>query len=141
MSLLNKNITLENLNSNWRSNIVQHIGIEYTEIGDDFLSGKMPVDERTMQPMNILHGGASVVLAETLGSVASYLCIDSTTKIPVGLDINANHIRSATKGYVYGKAKAVHIGRTTHVWQIEITDEEGKLVCTSRLTMAVIDKK
>lgn len=140
-SYLNKNISLETLNTSWRSNIVQHIGIEYTEIGDDFLSGKMPVDERTMQPMNILHGGASVVLAETLGSVASYLCIDTATKIPVGLDINANHIRSATKGYVYGKATAVHIGRTTHVWQIEITDEEGKLVCTSRLTMAVIDKK
>lgn len=141
MKIFQTDISIDELNNKWRGHIVNHIGIEYTEIGKDFLSGKMPVDTRTMQPMGILHGGASVVLAETLGSVASMLCVDTSKYITVGLDINANHVRSVSSGYVYGTAKAIHVGRSTHIWQIEITNEENKLVCTSRLTIAVIDKK
>lgn len=141
MKIFQTDITIDELNDKWRGHIVNHIGIEYTEIGDDFLCGKMPVDTRTMQPMGILHGGASVVLAETLGSVASILCVDTSKYITVGLDINANHVRSVSSGYVYGTAKAIHVGRSTQIWQIEITNEENKLVCTSRLTIAVIDKK
>lgn len=136
-----EHITVDLLNEKYRGNMVTYLDIEYTEIGDDFLIGKMPVDHRTMQPMNILHGGASVVLAETLGSVASVLCIDLTNKISVGLDINANHIKSARDGYVYGKAQIVHLGKSTHIWQIDITNENKELVCVSRLTVAVLDRK
>ncbi len=136
-----KHITIDLLNEKYRGNMITHLDIEYTEIGDNFLSGKMPVDHRTMQPMNILHGGASVVLAETLGSVASSLCIDLNKKISVGLEINANHIKSAHDGYVYGKAKIVHLGKSTHIWQIDLTNNKGELVCVSRLTVAVLDRK
>lgn len=136
-----KHITVDLLNEKYRGNMVTHLGIEYTEVGGDYLSGKMPVDHRTMQPMNILHGGASVVLAETLGSVASVLCIDLNNQISVGLEINANHIKSAREGYVYGKAQLVHLGKSTHIWQIDITNERGDLVCVSRLTIAVLDRK
>lgn len=134
-------ISVELLNEKYRGNMVTHLGIEYTEIGIDFLIGKMPVDYRTMQPMNILHGGASVVLAETLGSVASILCIDLNQKISVGLEINANHIKSVREGFVYGKAQIIHLGKSTHIWQIDITKESGELVCVSRLTIAVLDRK
>lgn len=134
-------ITVELLNEKYRGNMVSYLDIEYTEIGSDYLIGKMPVDHRTMQPMNILHGGASVVLAETLGSVASILCIDLNKKLSVGLEINANHIKSAKSGYVYGKAQIIHLGKSTHIWQIDITNETGELVCVSRLTVAVLDKK
>ncbi len=136
-----KDITIDLLNEKYRGNMITHLDIEYTEIGDDFLSGKMPVDHRTMQPMNILHGGASVVLAETLGSVASSLCIDLNKKISVGLEINANHIKSVHDGYVYGKAQIVHLGKSTHIWQIDLTNSKGDLVCVSRLTVAVLDRK
>ncbi len=115
-----------------------HLGIEFTEVGTDYLCAKMPVDERTKQPMGLLHGGASVVLAETLGSVAANCCVNIKTHFCVGLDINANHIRSATSGYVYGKTTPVHIGGTTQVWEIRITNEKGSLVCISRITMAVL---
>ena len=117
-----------------------HIGIEFLELGEDYLTAKMPVDERTKQPFGILHGGASVVLAETLGSVAATCVIDISKYLAVGLDINANHIRTVREGYVYGKAKPIHIGRKTHVWEIKIKNEENKLVCISRITMAIIDK-
>ena len=136
-----EHITIDLLNEKYRGNMVTYLDIAYTEIGDNFLSGKMPVDHRTMQPMNILHGGASVVLAETLGSVASSLCIDLNKKISVGLEINANHIKSARDGYVYGKAQIVHLGKSTHIWQIDITNNNGDLVCVSRLTVAVLDRK
>lgn len=128
--------TLERSN---QETLVAHVGIEFTEIGDDYLSARMPVDERTIQPAGILHGGASVVLAETLGSVASNLCVDEN-QYCVGLDINANHVRSAPKGsgYVYGTARPLHIGGSTHVWEILLKNEAGKLVCVSRLTMAVL---
>lgn len=131
--------TLEQLQARAKKSMVGHVGIEYTELGNDFLSGKMPVDERTMQPFGILHGGASVVLAETLGSAAASLTVNFSKKRCVGLEINANHIRPATNGFVYGTAQPLHIGRTTQIWQIKIKNEAGKLTCISRITVAVID--
>jgi len=116
--------------------LVSHLGIEITEIGDDFLTAKMPVDHRTHQPMGILHGGASVVLAETVGSIASNLAIDSE-HYAVGLEINANHLRPVSEGYVYGTARPIHLGKTTHVWSIDIVNDKGKKTCVSRITMAV----
>jgi 1,4-dihydroxy-2-naphthoyl-CoA hydrolase len=132
--------TVEVLNSFYPKNhIGDYIGIEFTEIGEDYITGKMPVDNRTRQPMGLLHGGASCVLAETLGSVGASLCIDQTKQVAVGLDINANHLRAAREGYVYGTAKPIHIGRSTQVWEIKIVNESNQLVCISRLTMAVKD--
>jgi 1,4-dihydroxy-2-naphthoyl-CoA hydrolase len=123
-----------------KGNMLEHLGIEITSIGDDSLEGIMPIDHRTVQPQGILHGGASVVLAESLGSIASNMIVDFNQFACVGLDINANHIRPVSKGKVRGVAKAIHIGKKTHVWGIEIFNEENKLVCISRLTMAVIEK-
>ena len=116
-----------------------HLGVEFTEIGDDFLKGRMPVDVRTRQPAGILHGGASCVLAETLGSWAAVLAVDKSKYHCVGLEINANHVRAATSGYVHGVARPLHLGRTTHVWDIRITNDAGKLVCVSRMTMAILE--
>ncbi|GAB4016949.1 hotdog fold thioesterase [Spirosoma migulaei] len=117
----------------------KHLGIEFTEAGEGYLMARMPVDKRTQQPFGILHGGASVVLAETLGSVASWMLLDDpNTQRAVGLEINANHLRAVREGWVYGRCTPIHTGRTTHVWDIRITDEQGKLVCVSRLTVAVI---
>lgn len=116
-----------------------HLGIEIIEVGDDFLRAKMPVDNRTRQPMGLLHGGASVVLAETLGSVAALLCIEEDNKSAVGVEINANHLRSARKGWVYGTATPVKIGRTLQVWNIDIRDEKDKLLCVSRFTAMAVD--
>lgn len=116
------------------------LGIEFTEISDDCIIARMPVDHRTVQPYRLLHGGASVALAETLGSVASTLCIeDLSKKMAVGVEINANHLRSARSGFVYGKVTPIRVGRTMHVWNIEIRDEQERLVCVSRLTVAVVD--
>jgi len=132
--------TLDSLQSFSNNTISQHLGIEFTEIGVDYIVAKMPVDHRTHQPFGILHGGASVVLAETLGSIASFLCLkDSKKQHAVGLEINANHIRSVKEGFVYGKVTPIHIGRLTHIWEIKITNEEDKLVCISRLTVAIVD--
>jgi 1,4-dihydroxy-2-naphthoyl-CoA hydrolase len=139
MAIWFKDYTLEELQARGRDTMVEHIGIELTEMGVDFLKGTMPVDHRTVQPMGILHGGASVALAETLGSLAANFVVDRDKKYCVGLDINANHIRSAKKGRVTGTARPLHLGSSTQVWSIEIVDEEGKLVCISRLTMAVLD--
>lgn len=122
-------------------NMVKHVGIEMTEIGDNFLAGTMPVDERTQQPFGLLHGGASCVLAETLGSVASNLVVDPNIKMAVGMSLTANYFRSATSGRVHGKAMPVHLGKTTHVWDIQITDEGGKLLSSLRLTTAIVDRK
>ncbi len=121
--------------------MVSHLGIEYTEVGENYICGKMPVDSRTTQPYGLLHGGASVVLAETLGSVGSNLCVDKEKYSCVGLEINANHLKSASSGYVYGRATIIHLGHKTHVWDVRITNEANQLVCISRLTVAVIDKK
>lgn len=117
----------------------RHIGIEFTEIGPDFLRGRMPVDDRTHQPYRILHGGASVALAETLGSYGATLVVDQSKYRVVGQEINANHIRGVASGFVIGTARPVHLGRRSHVWEIRITDEQDRLVCISRLTLAVLD--
>jgi 1,4-dihydroxy-2-naphthoyl-CoA hydrolase len=121
--------------------LVSHLGIEFVEYGDNYMIAKMPVDHRTVQPYRLLHGGASVALAETLGSVASTYNIDLSKKQAVGVEINANHLSSAREGsVVYGKVYPLRIGKTLHVWNIDITDEKGKLICVSRITIAIIDK-
>lgn len=132
--------TLESLSRMSKNTMMEHLGIEYTGVGPDSISARMPVDHRTHQPFGLLHGGASVVLAETLGSVAAYLCLDGAKQYAVGLDINANHIRSVKHGWVYGTTRPLHIGGKTQVWEIRITTEEGALVCISRITMAVLDR-
>jgi len=132
--------TVDMLNAAGKDTLVAHLGIEIIEIGVDFILAKMPVDHRTVQPMGLLHGGASVVLSETLGSLAASLLIDKSIEFPVGLEINANHIKSVKSGFVYGKASPIHVGRSTQIWQTEIRNEAGKLVCTSKLTVAIIKK-
>lgn len=141
MIWFNKDLKFENMYPLGKGTIGEHIGMEWVALGPDFLKARIPVDHRTIQPFGLLHGGASCVLAETLGSVASYLVIDSSKQICVGLEINANHIRSARKGFVTGTATPIHLGNSTHVWDIKITDEEERLICISRLTVAVLDKK
>jgi 1,4-dihydroxy-2-naphthoyl-CoA hydrolase len=126
------------LNAKRSGTLIEHLGIEFTEIGDDYIRGTMPVDARTRQPYGLLHGGASVALAETLGSTGSALCIDADEYQCVGQEINANHVRAARAGLVTGTARPVHLGGRTQVWSIEIVNEAGKLTCISRLTMAVI---
>ncbi len=135
--------TLEGLNASSDNAMASFLGIEFVASGDDFLTARMPVTERSVQPMRILHGGASVVLAETLGSVASILCIENLAQqTAVGLEINANHLRSVREGsYVEATVRPLHVGRTTHVWNIEIRNPEGKLTCTSRITVAIVAQK
>ncbi len=133
--------TLEGINAFSKNTMTDHIGIEFTEIGEDYVKATMPVDSRTVQPFRMLHGGASVVLAETLGSIAATMTVDPNDKYCVGLDINANHIKSVKSGLVEGTARPLHVGKKTQVWEIKITNEDNQLVCVSRITMAVIDKK
>jgi 1,4-dihydroxy-2-naphthoyl-CoA hydrolase len=136
---LNKNeITLEALNNRGKNTLSEWIGIEFCELGNDFLKARMPVDHRTIQPLGVVNGGAFCALAETVGSMAANLCLDRSKFVALGLDINANHVKSANQGFVYGIAKPFHIGKTTQVWEIKITDEQNKLCCISRLTMAVV---
>ena len=116
------------------------LGFEVTEIGDDFLSGRIPVTERTRQPYGILHGGASIMLAETLGSIASHYCIDSGKFSAVGLEVNGNHLRQVRQGWIHGTARPIHLGRKTHVWDIRIVDDEGRLIHAGRLTTAIIER-
>jgi 1,4-dihydroxy-2-naphthoyl-CoA hydrolase len=138
MRIWKQDIDLASLNS-WSTNtLMEAIGIQITAMGDDWLQGTMPVDRRTHQPYGLLHGGASVALAETLGSTAAMLTLDSVKERAVGLDINANHMRGVLSGTVTGTARPLHLGRSTQVWEIRIEDENGKLVCISRLTMAVV---
>jgi len=139
MSLWKVTATVEQLNERAKNTLVEHLGIEFLEIGDGFLRAQMPVDNRTKQPAGLLHGGASVVLAETLGSVAAWLCRDPENKRIVGLEINANHVRSARGGWVTGITNPIHIGKATQIWEILIYDEGVQLVCISRLTVANID--
>ena len=134
-----ENPVVEALNLLSQDTMVSHLGIVFTEIGDDYLRATMPVDSRTVQPMRMLHGGASAALAETLGSVGATLCVDASRHACVGLEINANHIRAVRSGLVTGTARPLHMGRRTHVWQIEIHDEEARLVCVARLTLAVVE--
>lgn len=132
--------SLESANMHYDTTIAGVLGIRITEIGDDFIKGTMPVDTRTHQPFGILHGGASVVLAESLGSLAANYCVDMQKTYCVGLDINANHLRSVRSGTVTGTARPVHLGKSTQVWEIRIVDETDKPVCISRLTMAVLSR-
>lgn len=134
-------IDLAAINASARNSLVGHLGIELTEVGEDWLRGTMPVDARTHQPFGILHGGASVALAETLGSMAGNLTLDNTQHMVVGLEINANHIRAIREGVVTGTARALHVGRSTQVWEIRIEDEQARLVCISRITLAVVPVK
>lgn len=136
-----KSYTVDYLEGLRNANMGAHIGLEFTEVGPDYLCARMPVDHRTTQPFGILHGGASCVLSETLGSVAAWMCIDPDKDRAVGLEINANHIRAVTQGSVIGKCSPLHIGRRTHVWQTDITEEgTGKRVAISRLTVAIIEQ-
>lgn len=136
-----EHLQLEALNEISKGCMVEHLGIEFTEIGADYIEARMPVDHRTKQPRGLLHGGASVALAETMGSVAAALQIDMLEQTVVGLEINANHLSSMTGGYVIARVTPIHIGQSTHVWNIEIRSEEGKKVAISRITIAVLDKK
>lgn len=138
MAIWKQSTDLARINAWNRGTMMETLDIRFTEVGDDWLRGTMPVDHRTQQPFGLLHGGASVVLAETLGSSAALLTLDVEKEVAVGLDINANHIRGVRGGIVTGTARAVHLGRTTQVWEIRIEEASGKLVCLSRLTMAVI---
>ncbi|WP_089317743.1 hotdog fold thioesterase [Pontibacter ummariensis] len=133
--------TLEQVKQWCKNTMMEYLGIEITEVGGDYLCARMPVDHRTHQPMGLLHGGASVVLAESLASMGAALQVDLTKKACVGLEINANHIKGVREGWVHGNARAVHVGRSTQVWETTITTEAGDLVCISRMTVAVIDKR
>ena len=137
MSIWKKPITLAECTRTSENTAVTHLGIEFVEVGDDYLVGRVPVDERTRQPFGLLHGGVSVVLAETLGSIGAFYASPEGHR-GVGLDINANHLRAATSGWVTGTARAVHIGRTTQVWQIDMVNDAGELTCVSRITMAIL---
>jgi len=138
MAIWFKEPSLETINA-WSANtLMEQIGIRVTEFGDDWLRGTMPVDQRTHQPYGLLHGGASVALAETLGSTAAMLVVDPAKEGVVGLEINANHVRGVRSGTVTGTARALHVGRSTQLWEIRIENEAGELVCISRITMAVI---
>ncbi len=141
MSIWFKPYTLENIRAFTDIFMVKHLGIELEKIGDDYLVGVMPVDDRTKMPLGLLHGGASCVLAETLASMASFLCINPEYSYTVGLEINANHVRGVKSGKVTGICKPLHIGRSHHVWNIEISDDTDRLVCVSRVTMAVLAGK
>ncbi|NMF34096.1 hotdog fold thioesterase [Flammeovirga yaeyamensis] len=138
--MFNNKVTIKSLNK-LRNNMVGHVGIEFLEASEGFIKGVMPVDDRTKQPFGLLHGGASVVLAETLCSVGAMLHIDAENQVAVGQEINANHIKSAKEGVVYGEARAIHLGKNTHVWETKIIDEADNLICISRMTVAIIPKK
>lgn len=133
--------TLSDINDRMKNNMGEHLGVEFIEIGENFLKAKMPVDHRTHQPLGMLNGGASLALAEITGSMAANLYIDRTKYVALGLDINGNHLKGVRSGFVYATATPFHMGKTTQVWQIRIEDEESNLVCICRLTMAVVEVK
>lgn len=138
--MISKDITLNEVNSFSKNTLLSHLKIEFTNIGNDYLEAKMPVNHKTMQPMGILHGGATVALAESIGSVGSNMLIDLKSKYAVGLSINANHVGSATNNYVIGKGTIVHRGRSTHVWNIEVKDNNEKLISICRLTIMIVKR-
>lgn len=141
MAIWQQTPDLDRLNGWSRNTLMQALDIRFTAFGEDWLAGTMPVDARTHQPFGLLHGGASVALAETLGSSAALLTLDTQVEVAVGLDINANHVRGVREGSVTGTARALHLGRSTQVWEIRIEDDGGALVCISRLTMAVVPRR
>ena len=141
MNIWTTPLNLQILENRSRNTMVEYLGIEFTEVGEDFIKAKMPVDHRTKQPIGIMHGGASCVLAETVGSVAGNYCVDLEKRYCVGLEINTNHIRPATEGHVIGTATPIHLGKRTQVWNIEIRHVSGYLVSINRLTLMVIDRK
>ena len=138
---MEKQEKLKRINDSIQNTMTSTIGIEITDIGDDFICGKMPVDKRTTQPFGLLHGGASAALAETLGSIGGGIKVYSNNETVVGIEINANHLKSARDGWVYGKATPIRLGKKIQVWNIEISNEDDDLICVSRLTLAVIPKK
>jgi 1,4-dihydroxy-2-naphthoyl-CoA hydrolase len=131
---------LTDLQAMARATAVEHLGIEFTEVGDDCLVAKMPVDSRTIQPYGLLHGGASVLLAETVGSAAAHSCVDDTKALTVGIEINANHVRGVREGWVHATARPLHLGRTTQLWDVRIVDDKARLVCIARLTIGVVPR-
>ena len=137
----NKELSMGHFSQSGKDSMGEHLGIEWTELGENFIKAKMPVDHRTKQPYGLLHGGASCVLAETIGSVASAMVVDPARFQCVGLEINANHVHSATDGYVTGVAIPLHLGKSTHVWDIKIYNKNEKMVCVCRLTVAIIQKR
>lgn len=141
MTIFTRKPTTDALNALSANTMADNLGIEFTGVGDDYIEARMPVDHRTRQPLGLLHGGASVALAETLGSVAASCCIDRETHFVVGLEINANHIRSAREGFVVGRTTPIHIGKKTQVWEIKIANEAGEPVCVSRITLAILEKR
>lgn len=140
MSIWRRRPTVEALNAMTSDTLMEAIEIRFTEVGDDYLVATMPVDARTHQPFGLLHGGATAALAETLGSAAANCCLDTDAEYAVGLEINANHLRAVRHGKVTGTARPVHLGRRTQVWDTRVEDEAGKLVCVSRLTLAVMPR-
>jgi 1,4-dihydroxy-2-naphthoyl-CoA hydrolase len=140
MSIWRQRPTLEDLNDFSANTLLEQLEIRFTEVGDDYLVATMPVDRRTHQPFGLLHGGATVALAESLGSLGANCCIDLAAEYAVGLEINANHVRSVRSGLVTGTARPVHVGRRTQVWETRVEDEAGKLVCVSRITLAVMPR-
>ena len=137
MPIWKQDISLQTLTAVSENTAVSHLGIEFVEVGDDFLVARVPVNRQTCQPYGLLHGGVSVVLAETLGSIGAAFCVPEGTRV-VGLDVNANHLRGVSQGWVTATARPVHIGRSTQVWHIDMTDDEGRISCVSRLTMSVL---
>jgi 1,4-dihydroxy-2-naphthoyl-CoA hydrolase len=141
MQIWKNKLTLQDINERGKDTMSDFLGIKFTELGDDYIAATMPVNNKTIQPEGIIHGGANVVLAESLGSIGSFLCIDTNQFMCVGLEINANHIKSVSSGSVKGITKPIHLGRSTQVWEIKIYDEKENLTCISRITMAVINKR
>lgn len=139
--MIHPNITPEELQKGSQGTMVDQLGIEFLEVSQKFIKAKMPVDHRTIQPYGLLHGGASVALAETLGSIAAQMNIDGERYVAVGLEINANHVRGMREGFVFGSTNPIHIGKSTHIWEIKITDNQERLVCISRITVAIIEKR
>ncbi len=133
--------TSELLNSISENSMAGHLGIEFLQVGSDFIRARMPVDSRTQQPLGVLHGGASATLAESMGSIAGAFCVDFEKKYVAGLEINCNHVRSVREGFVYGTARPIHLGNSTQIWDIRILDKDDKLICISRLTLAVLEQK
>ena len=138
---MSKKNTLEQIDAFQKNTMTDHLGIKITDYGNNYICGKMPVDHRTKQPYGLLHGGASVAFAETLGSIGAGMQIDYNNQSVVGIEINASHLKSIKKGWVYGRAQPLRVGKTIQVWDINITDKDDNLICVSRLTLAVIKKR